>query len=140
VTTTTRTADGRQTQTSAARINYRGCLTPVRAFYLDLAHWAVDDPARWGPWVAPCPVGSEEINRRKDKRHRKSRMDARTRERLPMLQVLVRTVDQRRQHAAALLAAARQTPPAESFTAAGQTLTRVAPHARPPPRPGRRTP
>lgn len=29
-------------------------------------------------WVAPCPIGNEEISRRKDKQHRKSRMDART--------------------------------------------------------------
>jgi hypothetical protein len=124
---TTRTPDGRKVQTMLPRINYRECLTPVRAFYLDLAHWAVEDPARWAPWVAPCPVGSEEINRRKDKRHRKSRMDARTRERLPVLPVLIRTVDQRRKDAAMLLDAARRTPPGQSFTAAGQTLTRLAP-------------
>jgi len=121
---TVRTPDGRHAQAAVARINYRECLTPVRAFYLDLAQWAVEDPARWGPWVAPCPVGGEEINRRKAKRHRKSRMDARTRERLPVLPVLVRTVDQRRNAAAALLAAARQTPPGQAFTAAGQTLVR----------------
>lgn len=124
VTTTTRASDGSTVETAVARINYRECLTPVRAFYLDLAHWAVEDPARWGPWVVPCPIGSEEINRRKDKRRRKARMDARTRERLPVLPLLVRTVDQRRKDAAALLDAARQTPPGESFTAAGQTLIR----------------
>ena len=76
----------------------------MRAFYLDLAQWAIEDPARWAPWVAPCPVGEEEINQRKVKRHRKARMDARTRERLPVLPVLVRTVDERRKNAAALLA------------------------------------
>ena len=124
VTTTKRTSDGRQVETTAARISYRECLTPVRAFYLDLAHWAVEDPARWGPWVVPCPVGSEEINRRKAKRHRKARMDARTRERLPVLPVLVRTVDQRRKDAAALLDTARHTPSGQSFTAVGQTLIR----------------
>jgi integrase len=127
VTTTTRAADGHRIQTNSARINYRECLTPVRAFYLDLAQWAVEDPARWARWVAPCPVGSEEIDRRKDKRRRKSRMDARTRERLPVLPVLVRTVDQRRRDAAALIAAARETSPGQSFTAAGQTLLRIAP-------------
>ena len=26
----------------------------VRSFYLDLAAWAQDDPARWAPWVAPA--------------------------------------------------------------------------------------
>ncbi len=47
-------------------------------------------------------------------------MDARTRERLPVLPVLARSVDQRRTDAAALLAAARQAPPVMSFTAAGR--------------------
>ncbi|MBU3866915.1 site-specific integrase [Streptomyces sp. 4503] len=126
-TKTVRTPDGRRITTEAPRTNYRECLTPVRAFYLDLAHWAVEDPARWAGWVAPCPIGSEEINRKKDKRRRKSRMDARTRERLPVLPVLVRSVDQRRKDAAAVLAAARDAAPGETFTAAGQTLVRVAP-------------
>lgn len=107
------------------RINYRECLTPVRAFYLDLAHWAVEDPGRWGPWVAPCPIGAEEINRKKAKRRLKSRMDARTRERLPVLPVVVRNVDQRRTTAATLLEAARQAPPGEPFTAEGTTLVRA---------------
>lgn len=128
VTKTVRTPDGRRTEVQAPRINYRECLTPVRAFYLDLAQWAVEDPARWGPWVAPCPVGAEEINRRKFKRHRKARMDARTRERLPVLPILVATVDQRRKAAAELLAAARDTPPGEAFTAAGQALRRARTH------------
>jgi hypothetical protein len=30
------------------RLNYPECLIPVRAFYLDIAQWAADDPARWG--------------------------------------------------------------------------------------------
>jgi len=87
----------------------------------------VEDPARWAQWVAPCPVGSEEINRRKDKRHRKSRMDARTRERLPVLPTLVRAVDKRRLDTVALLEEARRTPPGKPFTTAGQTLIRLAP-------------
>jgi hypothetical protein len=93
---TIRTPDGCRAEIQIPRINYRECLTPVRAFYLDLAQWAVEDPARWGPWVAPCPVGAEEVSRRKQLRHRKARMDARTRERLPVLPVLVRTANQRR--------------------------------------------
>ena len=51
-------------------------------------------------------------------------MDARTRERLPVLPVLVRTVDERRKNAFVVLAAARQTLPGQAFTAAGQMLTR----------------
>jgi hypothetical protein len=96
----------------------------VRAFYLDLSQWAIEDPGRWAPWVAPCPVGQEEIGQRKFERRRKARMDARTRERLPVLPILVRTVDERRKAAGTLLEAARQAQPGDTFTAGGQTLTR----------------
>ncbi|SHM93958.1 site-specific integrase [Streptomyces yunnanensis] len=121
--------DGHTREIRVERINYRECLTPVRAFYLDIAQWALEDPARWGPWVAPCPVREEEVSRRKVARKRKARMDARTRERLPVLPVLTRTVDRRRKDAAALLETARQTPPGQVFTAAGQELARaVVPH------------
>lgn len=120
----TTTATGDRVEIVVERINYRECLTPVRAFYLDLAHWAVEDPGRWGPWVAPCPIGAEEINRKKAKRRLKSRMDARTRERLPVLPVVVRSVDQRRTTAAALLDAAHRAPPGEPFTSQGTTLVR----------------
>ncbi|HKS98495.1 MAG TPA: site-specific integrase [Rugosimonospora sp.] len=125
VSKSTRTPTGDKVTTVVPRISFRECLTPVRAFYLDMAHWAVEDPARWGAWVAPCPVGAEEINRRKHKQHRKSRMDARTRERLPVLPILVRTVDQQRKDTAARLNAAQATAPGQSFTAAGQTLIRA---------------
>ena len=125
-------ADGQRTKVSVDRINYRECLTPVRALYLDLAQWAVQDPARWALWAVPCPIGSEEISRRKDKRRRKSRMDARTRERLPALPVLVSTVDQRRRAAAAMLDAARDAAPGQTFTAGGKAFSRcLAPHASP---------
>ena len=124
ITKMTTNAVGEKVQVAVPRINYRECLTPVRAFYLDLAHWAVEQPSRWGPWVAPCPVGEEEINRRKAKRQRKSRMDSRTRERLPALPILVRSTDQRRRTAMTLLEAARGTQPGQSFTVEGTTLTR----------------
>lgn len=121
---------GQTVLVTAPRIGYRECLTPVRAFYLDLAHWAVEAPERWARWVAPCPVGEEEINRRKAKRLLKSRMDARTRERLPVLPVLVRNLDQQRTAAQLLLDASRRARPGETFTAGGQTFTlSVVPHA-----------
>jgi integrase len=117
-------AAGEKSVIMVERVGYRQCLTPVRALYLDLSQWAIEDPGRWARWAAPCPVSQEEISQRKFQRHRKARMDARTRERLPVLPVLVRTADERRKNAAALLQAARQTPPGQPFTAAGQTLTR----------------
>jgi hypothetical protein len=118
------TSDGTRTEVTAERISYRQCLTPVRALYLDLAQWAIEDPARWARWVAPCPVGAEEISQRKAARHRKARMDARTRERLPVLPVLLATVDERRKAAADLLRSARGARAGETFTAVGQTLAR----------------
>jgi hypothetical protein len=118
------TATGEKAVVMVERIGYRQCLTPVRALYLDLSQWAIEDPGRWAQWAAPCPVGQEEISQRKFQRHRKARMDARTRERLPVLPVLARTVDKRRKNAAALLQAACQALPGQAFTAAGQTLTR----------------
>jgi len=119
------TGTGAKAAVTVERISYRQCLTPVRAFYLDLAQWAIEEPGRWAAWAVPCPVGAEEINQRKAARHRKSRMDARTRERLPVLPVLVRAVDERRKNAGELLQAARQARPGETFMTVGQTLTRL---------------
>ena len=48
------------------RASSAGALTAVRAFYLDIAQWAADDPARWAPWAAPCPVRAEEIPHTKE--------------------------------------------------------------------------
>jgi hypothetical protein len=122
-------ADGTEAAVTAERINYRQCLTSVRAFYLDLAQWAIEDPARWARWVAPCPIRAHEIRSHKTAQHRKSRMDTRTRERLPVLPALINAVTQRRKDTAALLAAARQAAPGHAFSAAGQTLIRsTVPH------------
>ena len=131
-TTTATTATGETMPVTAERLSYLDTLASVRAFYLDLAEWALDDPARWGPWVAPCPIRPEDLQRRKFTRRRKARMDARTRERLPVLPVLARSAARSHDDARALLAAARQAGPGQEFTAAGQTLTRAArPHGDP---------
>jgi len=115
---------------SVERLSYLEILAAVRAFYLDIAEWALDDPTRWAQWVAPCPISQEELTRRKATRRRKSRMDARTRERLPILPVLVRAVDEWRRHSAALLAAARSVAPGKTFRVDDVTLVRtVRPHA-----------
>ena len=104
-------------------INY---LAMVRAFYLDLAQWAMDDPTRWGVWAAPCPIRDEEMSRKKDRSHRKSRIDQRTRERLPVLSTLAHTVDIERRGAAERLTAAQLVAPGAVFTAAGQQWRRSA--------------
>jgi hypothetical protein len=47
-TTRSTAADGVITESSATRINAIDHMVVVRAFYLDVTQWAVDDPARWG--------------------------------------------------------------------------------------------
>jgi hypothetical protein len=130
-TTRSRSAGGQVTEATASRVNASEHLVMVRAFYLDLAQWAAEDPARWGPWVAPCPVRDVDIVRRgKERSRRKSRMDQRTRERIPVLPALLATVDVSRQETAERLRAAESTAPGQLFTAAGQTLRRpVRAHA-----------
>jgi hypothetical protein len=129
---TTTTGTGERIEVAVERLSYLDTLAAVRAFYLDLAQWALEDPARWGPWVAPCPIAQQDLNRRKLSRRRKARMDARTRDRLPVLPILVQAADQWRKDAHALLAAARETAPGQRFTAAGHTLIRsIRPHADP---------
>ena len=112
-------------QVSGPRLDGHSVLTAVRAFYLDLAEWADDDPARWGPWAVRCPVSASDASHKKARLHRKSRMDTRTRERLPVLPTLVAWVAAERARTAELLAAAEQTRPGELFTAAGTTLRRA---------------
>ena len=112
---TTITTGAGKTVVEAERICHREFLTPVRAFYLDLAQWAVDDPARWAQWAVPCPVGRAETIQGKVQRHRKSRMDARTRERLPVLPALVRSTAQQHADAQERLHAARDTKPGSTL-------------------------
>jgi hypothetical protein len=123
-TTTTRGDNGDTVTVDAPRLNAKKRLFTVRAFYLDIAQWALEDPARWGPWAAPCPVSAADTNRWKDRQHQKSRMDRRTRERLPVLPALVRVVDQRRREAAERLQAAQAVEPGSTFTATGTDYTR----------------
>jgi len=123
-TVTVTTAGGQRRETTVPRTNVGDCLAAVRAFYLDLAQWAAEDPPRWGPWAVPCPVRATELPGKKEERRRKSRMDARTRERLPVLPALARTVQNAMRDSAARLAAASATRPGHEFTAAGQALRR----------------
>jgi integrase len=116
---------GEKTVVESPRRGYRECLMIVRGFYLDVAHWAIEDPARWAASVAPSPVRDQEVNVKRDVRRRKSRMNARTRERLPVLPVLVRTVNDNRRTARALIDAALGMEAGECFNAAGTTLRRL---------------
>ena len=108
------------------RLDGRSVLSGVRSFYLDLAEWAEDDPARWGPYAVRSPVSATDVSHKKDRSRRKSRMDQRTRERLPVLPTLVACVEAERRRTGELLAAAQATPEGETFSAGGETLRRSA--------------
>ena len=125
---TTAVEDGELVVQHAPRLCAIQYLGNVRSFYLDIAQWAADDPSRWGPWVAACPIRDGELTRgrSKDAAARKSRMDQRTRERLPVLPALVTTAENRRARAAQLLAAALAAAPGQELTAGGEALRRAA--------------
>ncbi len=108
--------------TVSPRMDGLSVLSAVRSFYLDIAEWADDDPARWGPWAVRSPVSASDASHKKHRAQRKSRMDQRTRERLPVLPTLIAWFDAERARTAELLAAATKTAPGEVFTAGGHTL------------------
>jgi site-specific recombinase XerD len=126
MTKTKQVVDGRGevVEVRTPRASAVGILIGVRSFYLDLAQWAADEPARWGPWAVPCPIKEHEIPYAREVSHRKARMDQRTRERLPALPALAAGVQQERRTAAELLQAAQSVPFGERFTAAGLTFLR----------------
>ncbi|WP_244205207.1 site-specific integrase [Streptomyces bobili] len=122
--------DGKSVEVSSPRLNAKDELMRVRAFYLDIAQWAAEEPARWGPWAVPCPISDDEIHKAKERKRRKARMDQRTRERLPVLPILVSTSDRRRREAAELLQAAGDTEPGALIPGTGGAMRRaIAPKA-----------
>jgi len=123
-TTMTTTPEGEQVTRVSTRLDGRSVMTAVRSFYLDIAEWADDDPARWAPWAVRCPVSASDVSHKKDRARRKSRMDARTRERLPVLPTLTAWVNDERTKTAALLHAAQAATPGSLFTVGGLTLRR----------------
>jgi hypothetical protein len=116
---------GERVRLTGARLDGRSVLSAVRAFYLDIAEWADDNPARWGPWAVRCPVSASDVSHKKDRSRRKSRMDQRTRERLPVLPALASWVQAERTRTAELLAAAERSEPGDLFTTTGETLRRA---------------
>ena len=121
-----RARPGRRSARRSAGTAAADALFTVRAFYLDIAQWAADDPARWAQWAAPCPVRAEEIPHAKELSRRKARMDQRTRERLPgPARCWSGPPPPNANAAAARLAACTAARPGETFTAGGQELRRA---------------
>ena len=67
------------TQQGTARERPEAVLAVVRAFCLDLAQWALEDPARWAHSVAPGPIRAAECLATKRNRRRRARMHQRIR-------------------------------------------------------------
>ena len=111
----------------------------VRAFYLDLSQWAIEDPARWARGSRPAPSA------RRRSATRKSNGTARPAWTPAPANVCpsCRSWSARSTGGAAagaLLDAARHAQPGNTFTGAGQTLTRSLLAQRPrPPGSGRTT-
>ena len=114
----------------AAPVDVATLLNTVRAFYLDIAQWHGSphgggygrSAARSAP-ATPDPQGTQ---------GRKSRMDQRTRERLPAIPALATAVlDQARADAANLLAAARDAAPARSSPPPGRPCAAPTDHPDP---------
>lgn len=103
-------------------------LMAVRAFYADLNHWALEDPARWAAWVAPSPVTSRDLAGMGKQRQRSiARRHQRTRELSSVLPQLVARAETQRRAATALLAAATRAETGELFESGGETMRRLPP-------------
>lgn len=122
----TRQPDGAMREVETPRMSFVPLLTSVRAFYLDLAQWAAEDPARWAPWAAPCPISAAECSHKKYDRRQKARADERTRERLPVLPTLVRLADQALKDAQGRLQVLRAAPAGSYFTVLDLTYRKAA--------------
>ena len=103
------TALGRQDSRhrGAARLDGRNVLTAVRVVLPRHRRVGRRRPAGGCPWAVRCPVSASEVSHKKDRTQRKSRMDQRTRERLPVLPALVAWVSAERNATAGRLQAAQ---------------------------------
>ncbi|MGA5558863.1 tyrosine-type recombinase/integrase [Streptomyces lavendulocolor] len=120
-----RQPDGGYIEITTERQSALSVLNTVRAFYLDISQWAVEEPGRWGAWVAPSPVKESELSYKKQARRQKAKSDQRTRERLPVLPVLVEAADRQLKEARTRHEAALAVAPGATFTVLGKTYTRI---------------
>ncbi len=98
----------------------------VRAFYLDIAEWALEDPGTWAPWAVPSPVRRGDLaGMGKQRRQTTAAMHQRIRERLPHLPVLADTAAHHRTSQAAFLHAATATADGHVFEHEGRGFRRT---------------
>ncbi|GAA3801288.1 hypothetical protein AQI95_02765 [Streptomyces yokosukanensis] len=118
-----RQIDGSLTKELAPRTSAASTKMLVRAFYLDIAAWALEEPERWGPWAAPNPISEADCTVKKVEREQKARTDQRTRERLPVLPALIRAANRRLKEARVRLEAVESAPLGSQVTVLGETFT-----------------
>ena len=98
-------------------------LMAVRAFYADLAHWALEEPGRWAGFAAPNPINGRDLLGQNKQSHRaRARMHERIRELAPVLPALVAAAERERRRTAELLAAGTAAEPGAIFEAGGERL------------------
>jgi integrase len=101
-------------------------LTGVRAFYLDIQQWALEEPS-WAAWAVPSPVRKADTGGfTKVKKKVRTRMHQRVRERLPRLPELVDTTEAHHSTQNKLLAAAQATSVGEIFDHGGRGYRRIS--------------
>ena len=113
--------DGPQPRSSLFQLLMR-----VRAFYLDLQSWAPESPQRWARWVTRCPIpatATHSYNR--SRRRQMERMADRTRQRQPLLPLLVEHVTTQWEHYRQLLERTEAAAPGEGFRLEGIDYTRT---------------
>jgi site-specific recombinase XerD len=125
------------------RLEVDGPMLAIRALYLDLHTWAVAEPERWAPWVAPNPIRDADLRWFHLRRRKiQERMARRTRARQPLLPILSQHVNDRWHRLRGLLTAAKSVEPGQEFIFEGVTWLRVSTrekHNRPPVRVVNRT-
>lgn len=100
-------------------------LFTVRAMYLDIALWAVEDPT-WRPWAARCFIRDADIRgAKKHQRRVQSRMHQRTRTRAPLLPDIVASVEDHLDKMERLLAVSSLAQIDDQFIFDGVTYRRI---------------
>lgn len=111
--------------TPRPRRNYLQHLMQVRAFYLDIAEWAQQDPT-WAAHAVPCPIRRAETRGVAKQRHRTiAAVHQRIRERLPQLPALVDAARDHHRDRAELLATTRAVGVGEQFDHNGRRYRRA---------------
>ena len=112
------------------RRGHLAILVRVRAFYLDIQEWALED-ASWAEWAVPCPVRRGDTDGMvKQRKSTTAAMHQRVRERLPHLERIVDAADEYRRGTSELRVLATDSEIGDTFTHAGVCYRRLAPNTR----------